>query len=142
MLTVGDKLPAFDLQAPDVAPGGGLGRHGGGAGRVDGQIAAVAALADDAGHIHATRRMVAGARGYLRGLFDAIGLEYVSGAGNFVMVRTPVSDTLLYRRLMREGVMVRTMTGFRYPNWIRVSLGCEQAMEAFANAFRKVLDIP
>jgi histidinol-phosphate aminotransferase len=107
-----------------------------------GQIAAVAALADDAGHIQATRRMVAGARGYLRGLFDAMGLEYVSGAGNFVMVRTPVSDTLLYRRLMREGVMVRTMTGFRYPNWIRVSLGCEQAMEAFANAFRKVLDIP
>ena len=29
--------------------------------------------------------------------FDALGLEYVSGAGNFIMVRTPLSDTLLYR---------------------------------------------
>ncbi len=107
-----------------------------------GQIAAAAALADDAGHIEGTRRMVAGARDYLHGLFEAMGLEYVSGAGNFIMVRTSVSDTLLYRRLMREGVMVRTMTGFRYPNWIRVSLAREQAMEAFAKAFRKVLDIP
>ena len=49
---------------------------------------------------------------------------------------------LLYRRLMREGVMVRTMTGFRFPNWIRVSLSREPAMEAFAKAFRKVLDRP
>ncbi len=107
-----------------------------------GQIAATAALADDAGHIAATRRMVAEAGSRLRDLFDAMGLEYVSGAGNFIMVRTPIADTLLYRRLMREGVMVRTMTGFRYPNWIRVSLAREPAMEAFARALPKVLDTP
>ena len=104
-----------------------------------GQIAATAALADDAGHIAATRRMVDDARRALRDHFDAMGLEYVSGAGNFIMVRTPLSDTLLYRKLMREGVMVRTMTGFRYPNWIRVSLAGEPAMVAFAKALEKVL---
>lgn len=104
-----------------------------------GQMAATAALADDAGHIAATRRMVDAAKGYLRDRFDALGLEYVSGAGNFIMVRTPLSDTLLYRKLMREGVMVRTMTGFRYPNWIRVSLAEEPAMSAFAKALAKVL---
>ena len=105
-----------------------------------GQIAAMAALADDAGHIVATRRMVDEAKSFLRDLFDSLGLEYVSGAGNFLMVRTPLSDTLLYRKLMREGVMVRTMTGFRYPNWIRVSLAQQPAMEAFAKALTKVLD--
>ncbi len=107
-----------------------------------GQIAATAALADDAGHIVATRRMVAGAKGSLRDLFDSLGLEHVGGAGNFIMVRTPISDTLLYRRLMREGVMVRTMTGFRYPNWIRVSLAQEPAMKAFAKALPKALETP
>ena len=106
-----------------------------------GQTAATAALADDAGHIAATRRMVAEAGAGLRDLFDALGLEYVSGAGNFIMARVPVSDTLLYRRLMREGVMVRTMTGFRFPNWIRVTLAREEAMGAFARALRKVLEI-
>ena len=105
-----------------------------------GQIAATAALAGDAGHIAATRRMVHEAKRALRDLFAAMGLEYVSGAGNFIMVRTPISDTLLYRKLMREGVMVRTMTGFRYPNWIRVSLAEEPAMAAFAAALPKALE--
>lgn len=105
-----------------------------------GQIAATAALADDVGHIAATRRMVSEARGFLRDLFDSLGLEHMGGAGNFIMVRTPLSDTLLYRRLMREGVMVRTMTGFRYPNWIRVSLAQEPAMNAFATALPKILE--
>ncbi|MFP5257407.1 MAG: pyridoxal phosphate-dependent aminotransferase [Acidobacteriota bacterium] len=107
-----------------------------------GQLAATAALADDAGHILATRRMVGQARDFLRDLFRGMGLEHVSGAGNYLMVRTPVSDTLLHRRLMREGVMVRTMTGFRFPNWIRITLAGEPAMDAFARAFRKVLDKP
>lgn len=107
-----------------------------------GQLAAAAAIEDDAGHVAATRRMVAAAGEYLRDRLDAMGLEYVSGAGNFLMVRTPVSDTLLYRRLMRQGIMVRTMTGFRFPNWIRVTLAGEEAMEAFARALPRALGRP
>ncbi len=107
---------------------------------IAGQAAAEAALADDAGHIAATRAMVAQARDFLRGEFDALGLEHIGGAGNFIMVRTPVSDTLMYRRLMQQGVMVRTMTAFRFPNWIRISLAQGEAMEAFARAFRTSLD--
>ena len=38
--------------------------------------------------------------------------------------------------------MTRTMTGFRYPNWIRVSLAREPAMTAFAAALAKVLAHP
>lgn len=107
---------------------------------VAGQVAAEAALADAAGQIAATRAMVAEARDFLRGEFDALGMEHISGAGNFIMVRTPVPDTLMYRRLMQQGVMVRTMTNFRFPNWIRISLAKGEAMEAFARAFRSTLD--
>jgi histidinol-phosphate aminotransferase len=105
-----------------------------------GQVAAAAALADDAEHVAATRRMVADAKAFLRRECEALGLEYVCGQGNFLMLRTPVSDTLLYRRLMRRGIMVRTMTGFRFPNWIRVSLAGEEAMQAFAAALRQALE--
>jgi histidinol-phosphate aminotransferase len=55
------------------------------------------------------------------------------------MVKLPMSDTLAYRRLMTHGVMVRSMTGFRYPNWIRVSIGTHEAMEAFVTALKKIL---
>ncbi len=104
------------------------------------QAAAVAALADDAEHIAATRRMVADARAFLLPELARMGLEYADGQGNFIMVRTPVSDTLLYRRLMRRGIMVRTMTGFRFPNWIRVSLAGEEDMRAFITALGQALD--
>jgi len=105
-----------------------------------GQAAARAAVEHGAAHVEATRRMVAQARDSLRGVFDALGLEHVSGEGNFIMARVPLPDTRLYRLLMRQGVMVRTMTGFRFPNWIRVTLGQEAAMETFASALRKALD--
>jgi histidinol-phosphate aminotransferase len=104
-----------------------------------GQPAAAAALQDDAEHIAATRRMVAEAKALLLPAFDALGLRHVAGEGNFVMVETPVSDSLIYRRLMRRGVMVRTMTGFRFPNWIRVSLVQEPVMREFAAAFGAVV---
>jgi len=105
-----------------------------------GQLAAQAALEDDGGHVAATRAMVAQARERLSGLFDSLGLEHAGGDGNFIMARVPMPDTLLYRLLMRRGVMIRTMTGFRFPNWIRVTLGLEPAMEAFAKALREALD--
>jgi len=105
-----------------------------------GQLAAKAALEDGGGHVEATRRMVTQAGGYLRNVFDALGFEHISGAGNFIMARVPMPDTLLYRLLMRQGVMIRTMTGFRFPNWIRVTLAREPEMEAFAKALKQTLD--
>jgi histidinol-phosphate aminotransferase len=55
------------------------------------------------------------------------------------MVRLPISDSLAYRKMMTRGVMVRTMTAFRFPNWIRVTVSGQDALEAFAEALREVL---
>jgi histidinol-phosphate aminotransferase len=106
-----------------------------------GQPAAAAALLDDAEHIAATRRMVARAKELLLPAFDELGLRHVSGAGNFVMAETPASDSLIYRQLMRRGVMLRTMTGFRFPNWVRVTLVQEPVMHEFLSAFREVVEL-
>jgi histidinol-phosphate aminotransferase len=40
---------------------------------------------------------------------------------------------------MHEGIMIRPMTGFRYPNHIRVTLAKMEAMEAFVAALKKIL---
>ena len=55
------------------------------------------------------------------------------------MVKLPMSDTLAYRKLMSQGVMIRTMTGFRFPNWIRVTISHREPMEAFLEALGSVL---
>lgn len=101
---------------------------------VQAQQAALAALSDDAGHIAATRAMVREAKAFLCGACDGLGLETVSGEGNYLMIRVPVNDMLMYRRLMKRGMMVRSMTGFRYPGWIRVTLREMTVMEAFAHS--------
>lgn len=59
-----------------------------------------------------------------------------------MMVKLPISDTLAYRKLMAEGVMVRTMTGFRFPNYIRITLSRMEALEALVEALQKVLKPP
>jgi histidinol-phosphate aminotransferase len=101
---------------------------------VQAQQAALAALSDDAGHIAATRVLVRDGKAYLRRVCDDLGLETVSGEGNFLMIKVPINDMLMYRRLMKRGMMVRSMTGFRYPGWIRVTLKEMAVMESFAEA--------
>ena len=103
------------------------------------QRAAAAALSNDGPFIEATRAMVSEAKELLCSMFDELGLEYICNEGNYLMVRVPVSDTLMYRKLMKKGVMVRTMTGFRFPNWVRVSLVERPAMNEFCKAFREAL---
>ncbi|UZP68117.1 histidinol-phosphate transaminase [Desulfovibrio mangrovi] len=103
------------------------------------QRAAAAALSNDGSFIQATRQTVREAKELLCPMFDELGLEYLCNEGNYAMVKVPMSDTLMYRKLMKKGVMVRTMTGFRFPNWIRVSLVGRPVMEDFCQAFREVL---
>jgi histidinol-phosphate aminotransferase len=102
------------------------------------QAAAAAALDDDA-HIRRTRELVRTEKNWLKQELDKLGLETWIAEGCYVMIRLPVSDTLAYRKLMAQGVMIRSMTGFRYPNWIRVSIGLHEAMEAFVAALADIL---
>lgn len=99
---------------------------------VQAQQAALAALSDDAEHIAATRVLVKESKTFLRGVCATLGLETVGGEGNYLMIRSPINDMLMYRRLMKRGMMVRTMTGFRFPGWIRVTLRDMPVMESFA----------
>ena len=104
------------------------------------QEAALAALRDDTDHIGRTRALVRASRDFLRSALSAMGLPVIAGEGNYLIVKLPVSDTLAYRKLMCEGVMVRPMTGFRYPNHIRITLAQQEAMAAFVAALKKILD--
>jgi histidinol-phosphate aminotransferase len=102
------------------------------------QEAALVALEDDS-HIHKTRAMVKEEKAFLKEALTKMGLSHIIGEGNFVMLKLPMNDALAYRKLMTQGVMVRTMTGFRFPNWIRITIARHEAMEAFVSALKKVL---
>ncbi len=104
-----------------------------------GQEAALAALGDGE-HILRTRAMVEAGKAYLSGELNRLGLPHVAGEGNFLMIRLPISDTLAYRKLMKHGVMIRSMTGFRFPDHIRVTIAERPALDAFVQALENILD--
>ncbi len=104
------------------------------------QAAALASLFDEE-HILRTREMVKKGKEFLAAELGGIrDIEILIGEGNFVMVKLPVSDSLAYRKLMSQGIMVRSMTGFRYPNWIRVTMHYINVLEAFVEALFKILE--
>ncbi|MDD5475543.1 MAG: histidinol-phosphate transaminase [Syntrophales bacterium] len=104
------------------------------------QEAALACLRDDTGHIEQTRALIRESRSFLREELAKLKMPVIAGEGNYLIVKLQGSDTLAYRKLMREGIMIRPMTGFRYPNHIRVTLAQMEAMEAFMAALKKTLE--
>ncbi|MBW1798884.1 MAG: aminotransferase class I/II-fold pyridoxal phosphate-dependent enzyme [Deltaproteobacteria bacterium] len=102
------------------------------------QEAALAAL-NNQEHINRTREMVREGKEFVAKELDILGLPFVHDQGNFMMIRLPMSDSLAYRKLMTQGVMVRTMTGFRFPNYIRLTISNMEAMEAFIEALKKIV---
>lgn len=105
------------------------------------QVAALASLDNKGEHVAATRELVREAKDFLRRELTGMGLFYLAGEGNYMMIRLPVSDTLAYRKLMQQGFMVRTMTGFRFPNHIRITMDKLPVMEGFIRALRSVVPV-
>jgi len=102
------------------------------------QEAAHAAL-DGMEHIAKTRKYVKEGKDFLKNELIRMGLPYIIGEGNYIMIKLPINDTLAYRKLMGQGIMVRTMTGFRFPNHIRVTISGLPIMEAFIEGLKKIL---
>ena len=102
------------------------------------QVAAEAALGDRE-HILRTREMVAAGKELLLKELAPLNLELGHGEGNYMTVKLPFSDSLAYRMMMRQGVMVRMMTPFRFPNSIRITIGKEEAMRACAGALTELI---
>ena len=102
------------------------------------QEAALRAL-EDREHVPATRELIGREKAKLIRELEIMGLPYVAGEGNFVMVRLPMNDALAYRKLMTHGIMIRCMAGFRFPNWVRITLAMPETMEAFVTALAKVV---
>ncbi|MBP2636071.1 MAG: histidinol phosphate aminotransferase apoenzyme [Firmicutes bacterium] len=103
------------------------------------QTAALATLIDADEHMAKTRAMIRESRNYLTSELTCLNIPFIAGEGSYVIIRLPMSDMLIYRKLMRLGYMVRTMTGFRFPNHIRVTLQPLPVMEGFIKALTEVL---
>ena len=85
------------------------------------QAGALAALTDR-DHAEKTRRINAeGMAFYEKALRDR-GLEYVPSHANFLLVKTGEGDRV-FRDMLKQGVIVRAMSSYKLPDWVRISIG-------------------
>ncbi|MBI3783430.1 MAG: histidinol-phosphate transaminase [Deltaproteobacteria bacterium] len=101
------------------------------------QAAALAALDDD-DHVVRTRRCNREGMAYLRSELARLRVEYVPSWANFVLVNVG-NGVKVYESLLREGVIVRPLGVYGFPEHVRVSIGTAVENERFVAALERVL---
>jgi len=102
------------------------------------QVGALAAL-DDKEHVRRTRRNNAAGMNYLEKRFKRMELEFIPSVTNFMLFRPGVDAGSIYQRLLRKGVIVRPMGGYKLPEWLRVTIGTPAENKRFSKALEEVL---
>lgn len=98
-----------------------------------GQAAARAAL-KDTDHVKESQKSNTAGKAFLYKAFDDMGLRYIQTEGNFIMLHVPQSGADIAAALLKQGIIVRPMVGYGYPNAVRVTIGTQQENERLTAA--------
>jgi len=102
------------------------------------QAAGIAALRDDA-FVRRTLELNRAGRHQLCEAFDRLGLEYAESHTNFVLVRIGPGALDVMDRLLRLGVIVRPMTAYELPEFLRISIGTPHQNERLIVGLEEIL---
>jgi histidinol-phosphate aminotransferase len=101
------------------------------------QTAALAAL-DDVEHVRKTRQNNFAGLKFFERAFHGLKLEFIPSAANFILVRVGDGQRV-FEALQRQGVIVRPMSGYQLPEWIRISIGTPPENERCLAALKTAL---
>jgi len=101
------------------------------------QVAALAAF-DDTEHVRKTRANNAHGLQFFESAFQQLHLEWIRSAANFVLVKVGDGQKI-FGELQKQGVIVRPMSGYQLPQWIRISVGMPEENERCLAALKKSL---
>jgi histidinol-phosphate aminotransferase len=102
-----------------------------------GQVGALAALADDA-HQRRTKATVDSGRTYVADELHDMGVQFILGAGNFVMAN--VGDgSRIFREMLARKVIVRPLVGYGLTEWVRISIGTKEQNQQCIFALQEIL---
>lgn len=101
------------------------------------QAGALAALADDE-HMQKTRSVNAEGLEFLSQAMAERGIECVPSHANFLLLKCGNGDAV-FKAMLKQGVIVRAMSGYKLPDWIRVSIGTPEQNKRVIEVFDAVL---
>jgi histidinol-phosphate aminotransferase len=99
-----------------------------------GEAAALAAL-DDVDHVERTLRLNREGAEDLSRELEALGIEVWPTDANFLLAKPGAGS---YEMLLREGVIVRPMSGFGLPEHVRITIGAPKENEKLLKALQKI----
>jgi histidinol-phosphate aminotransferase len=70
---------------------------------------------------------------------DKMGTTYIPTQANFFLVKVGKEAGSVYEALLREGVIVRGMSGYGLPDYLRISVGLPGENEKCIQSLKKVL---
>ncbi len=102
------------------------------------QAGAAAAL-DDKEFFDKTVKLVHDELEFMYESLNKIGIGFFPTQSNFYLIDVKKSADDVFESMLRLGVIVRSMTSYGYPEYIRVSIGLHEENIRFINALKKVL---
>ena len=104
------------------------------------QVGARAALGDTE-FLKRTQKLVWEGRDYLCRELTRMGLTFVPTQANFILIRVNRPGREVYEAMLREGVIIRAMDAYGFPDCIRINVGLPEENARFLQAFKKVLGL-
>jgi len=102
------------------------------------QLGAAAAL-EDRIFFDKTVNLIHAGLDYLYGALDKLKIGYFPTQANFFLIDVKMGADDVFERLLKEGVIVRSMASYGYPQYIRINVGLAEENARFVRALEKVL---
>ena len=102
------------------------------------QAGAVAALGDDA-FLQRTLSLIHTGLDELYAALDERRIGYFLSQTNFFLIDVARDAGQVYDRMLHQGVIVRPMTGYGYPQYIRINVGIPEENKRFITSLDRVL---
>ena len=102
------------------------------------QAGALAGLAD-LEHQTRTKAVTDEGRAMYQEAFAEMGLEYIPSHANFILVNVGDGRTV-FEQLLKRGIIVRAMNGYKLPAWVRISIGTADQNRRCLEALREVME--
>jgi histidinol-phosphate aminotransferase len=102
------------------------------------QAGACAAL-DDKAFFDQTVKLVHAGIDSLQSALTRLSIRYFSTEANFFLIDVEQDADDVFERLLRQGVIVRSMASYGYPSYIRVNAGLPEENQRFIDALKTVI---
>ncbi len=102
------------------------------------QAGALAALDDDR-FLKKVKQINAAGKAYLYRELDKLGLKYIPSVTNFILVNAGYDGVLLFKAMLKKGVIIRDMRQYGLNRFFRVTIGTEKENKLFIRSLKDCL---